>query len=521
MSSTFQDLNIADSTKQALADMQIFIPTEIQAKSIPILLEQDVDFIGLAQTGTGKTAAFGVPLVEKMTSFQKHIGALIIVPTRELCLQITEQLRQIAANQKGLTVTSVYGGAPITNQIKAIKKLPSIVVATPGRLIDLISRKVIKLHTIEYVVLDEADEMLNMGFQEDIDKILAAIKNDRRIWLFSATMPNPIRRIIDTYMIDPTEVSVIGAQRVNKDIEHQYLVIKASDKSLALMAILNNEPDFYGIIFCRTKRLTQELADLLNEYGFASDALHGDMSQAQRERVMAAFRKRKTKLIVATDVAARGIDVDDLTHIVHYNLPDDLSYYTHRSGRTARAGKKGISLALTTRGENRKIQIIQKSLKISIQKIELPSLENIQHKQVKDWAEKLMQIDGSHIPDALIDTALEAFDEIDGVELLTKLIAQLVTKDKSLQLESAQGSNNGDYVKLFVNIGKNDQCSKKELVELLLKNSSLRKKEIGSIDMSRRHAIVRIDQSVAHKTIRQLKGMKMKGRKIQVREDRK
>ena len=329
--SSFQDLNISSDTLKALSGLGIETPTEIQQKTIPILLDDPVDFIGLAQTGTGKTAAFGIPLVELMEPFQKHIGALIIVPTRELCLQVAGQLDKIAQHKKGLTVVPVYGGAPINQQIKLVKKLPSIVVATPGRMIDLINRKAIKVQQVEFVVLDEADEMLNMGFQEDINEILKAIKSDRKIWLFSATMPKPIRKLVKTYMEDPMEISVLGKQQVNQNIIHQFIVIKHTEKVGALMAFLMSEPNFYGIIFCRTKRSAQELSEKLIDFKIPADALHGDMTQKQRERVMDSFRKTRTKIIAATDVAARGIDVDHLTHIIHFNLPDDLASvsYTH------------------------------------------------------------------------------------------------------------------------------------------------------------------------------------------------
>ena len=517
---SFQEFNIADSTLVSLTQMGIIIPTEIQSKTIPILLNHPVDFIGLAQTGTGKTAAYGIPLIEKMESFQQYINALIVVPTRELCLQICDQLTQIAGSKKGLTIVPVYGGSAITKQIKQVKQLPSIVVATPGRLIDLIDRKAIKLHTIEYVILDEADEMLNMGFQEDINKILASIKSDHNVWLFSATMPKAIRKIVDQYMVDPTEVSVIEAQRINKDIDHQFLITQAKNKTISLMALLNHEPNFYGIVFCRTKKLTQELSDLLNDYRFPSEALHGDLSQAQRERVMKNFRAKRTHLIIATDVAARGIDVDDLTHIIHYNLPDDLSYYTHRSGRTARAGKKGISLILATRGDQRKIKLIEKSLKISIRKIELPSIDKIQQAQVINWARGLMEISETHISDELIDAALQEFDEIDGVTLLKKLIAQLLGENGAIRPDS-ESTSLSHYEKMFISLGKNDQLGKQDLIKLLVKNSSLRKSEIGTIDLGRRHSLVQIQKDVYQKTLRQLKGLKHKRKKVQVREDRK
>jgi len=333
----FKALGLSQAVLQALEEMGFKTPTEIQINTIPQLLTEQRDFIGLAQTGTGKTAAFGLPIVEMINPSDNNIQALILSPTRELAQQIAGQLEAFSKYQGKVNMVCVYGGANISNQIKDLRKPTQIVIATPGRLIDLMKRKVISLTNLQYLVLDEADEMLNMGFKDELDTILAQTPGDKHTWLFSATMPSEIRRIIKNYMHDPFEVSVNSKQRVNVNIKHQYTVLKASDKIEAVRRLLDFHPDMYGIAFCRTKRDTQKVAEELNSSGYAAEPLNGDLSQAQRDAVMKRFRAKTLQLLVATDVAARGIDVDDLTHVIHYALPDDAEYYTHRSGRTGRA----------------------------------------------------------------------------------------------------------------------------------------------------------------------------------------
>ena len=355
----FSKLGLSDSTVEVLDQLGYETPTEIQSQAIPLLLSKaSSDFIGLAQTGTGKTAAFGLPLIELVDTEDKKTQALILAPTRELGQQTGQQLKMFASKNKQLNVEVVYGGAAITNQIKALKKPTQIVVATPGRLIDLVKRKAVKLQDIKYVILDEADEMLNMGFKEEIDEILSHVEGEHATWLFSATMPKEIRRIIKKFMSDPVEISVNSDQKSNIDITHQYVVTTTANKLAAIRRFLDIHPEMRGIMFCRTKLTTQELANDLGNLGYGVEALHGDLSQAQRDAVMQRFKARSMQLLIATDVAARGIDVNDLTHVLHQRLPDQLDAYTHRSGRTGRAGKKGISIAFVNPREVGRIKDI-------------------------------------------------------------------------------------------------------------------------------------------------------------------
>lgn len=341
---SFDTLGLSAPILKAIGQLGFDTPTDIQSQAIPQLLQGDSDFIGLAQTGTGKTAAFGLPLLDHLDATDDSVQALILAPTRELGQQIAEQIDLFAKHLKGIKSVAVYGGANITTQISQLKRPRHVVIATPGRLIDLVKRKALKLDQIKYLVLDEADEMLNMGFKDELDTILEFTPDSKKTWLFSATMPREIRRMVKQYMESPFEVSVDPKTTVNANIEHKYAIVKQSDKTEAMGRFLELEPDLYGVVFCRTRRDTQALAEDLLKMGFRADALHGEMSQPQRDRVMNRFKNRDLQVLVATDVAARGIDVNDLTHVFHHSLPSEQAYYTHRSGRTARAGKKGISL---------------------------------------------------------------------------------------------------------------------------------------------------------------------------------
>lgn len=342
---TFEELGLKSEVLKSLKEMGFEAPTPIQQQAIPHLLGDNSDFVGLAQTGTGKTAAFGLPLISKIEENSKNPQGLIICPTRELCLQISKDLEVFAKYVK-INIVAVYGGTDIRRQMTDVKKGVAIVVATPGRLMDLINRKAISLSDVETVVLDEADEMLNMGFKEDIDAILESTPDYKNVWLFSATMPAEVARIAKNYMEDPFEVSIGHKNQSNENIEHIYYVVKEKDRYAAVKRLIDFHPDIYGLIFCRTRQETANVAEKLAKDGYNAEPLHGDLSQAQRDRVMDRFRKKDLQILVATDVAARGIDIDNITHVINYNLPDDIENYTHRSGRTARAGRKGQSLVL-------------------------------------------------------------------------------------------------------------------------------------------------------------------------------
>jgi len=369
----FKDLGMNASLLDAISSLGFIKPTEIQEKAIPVLIEKKTDFIGLAQTGTGKTAAFGLPLLERIDIANIKPQGLIICPTRELCLQITTELEKYAKNMRGLRVVAVYGGADIQRQMRSLQKGAHIVVATPGRIIDHLQRKTINLSGVSVVVLDEADEMLNMGFQEDLDEILKSTPKDKMTWLFSATMPDPIRQISKKYMNHPVEVQAGIANSANENIEHQYFIVNSREKYAALKRIVDFTPDIYGIIFCRTKAETQQVAETLIKDGYNADSLHGDLKQSQRDKVMRAFKSRTLQLLVATDVAARGIDVNNVTHIINLHLPDDMDFYTHRSGRTARAGKTGISMVLIDDREAHKIKQLEKKLRTRFERKKIPT----------------------------------------------------------------------------------------------------------------------------------------------------
>ncbi|MDF1695852.1 MAG: DEAD/DEAH box helicase [Saprospiraceae bacterium] len=428
---TFDQLGLSSEILKALEEIGFETPTEIQQTAISQLLENERDLIGLAQTGTGKTAAFALPLLDLMESEEKFTQAVILAPTRELVQQIAVEMINFSKYKKRINISTVYGGAPISNQIKEIKrKTPHIVVATPGRLIDLIGRRVVNLSDINYLILDEADEMLNMGFQEEIDKILEGTNEDKKTWLFSATMPKEIRKIVDTYMENPIEVKVDQQNITNQNISHKYVLVNRKDKAEAVKRIIDYIPELYAVIFCRTKMDTQDLADDLAKDGYRAEAIHGDLSQSQRDKVMRKFKSGAINIMVATDVAARGIDVNNLTHVIHYTLPDSPSYYTHRSGRTARAGKKGTSLTILIPKDKGKMKQIARKLDIEFEKVLLPKYAELLDKRIEKWTEKLTDSDETEIPSETLAVVLEQLSDIDKDTLVAKLLAQQLKKIK-------------------------------------------------------------------------------------------
>lgn len=420
---TFKELGLEQSLLEAIQKMGFETPTPIQEAVIPLLLGESRDIIALAQTGSGKTATFGLPLIQNISKEHKHPQALILAPTRELCMQITRDMASYAVHVDDFSIVAVYGGASIEEQIQHIRRGVQVVVATPGRLLDLIRRGAIKLSEVHDVVLDEADEMLNMGFVEDIETILAEIPEERHLLLFSATMPKEIRSIVKKFMREPVEVSVGNAQRVNHNIQHLYYVVAADDRYLALKRIADFYPHIYGIIFCKTRRTTQEVAAQLIADGYSADALHGELSQAQRDNVMGRFRNGTIQLLVATDVAARGLDVDSLTHVIHYGLPAEVESYTHRSGRTARAGKKGISIAICHAREQGQIRRIEEQTGIKMERAMLPTAEMICEKQLGQFVYRMEHT----VPDLdaiapYMDSVVKRLSWLDSDELLQRLV---------------------------------------------------------------------------------------------------
>lgn len=425
---SFKKLGLSEPVLKAIKDLGFEKPSEIQEQSIPQLLIGEQDFIGLAQTGTGKTAAFGLPLLERIDPNNNKTQALILAPTRELGKQIAEQLALYSKYLQKVNVLPVYGGAAISGQIKDLRKPQHVIIATPGRLIDLIKRKVVKLDSLRYLILDEADEMLNMGFKEDIDKILSYAPQKKLTWLFSATMPPEIKRIVSKYMKNPSEVKVNSKNEVNSDIEHKFTLVDQSDKTKALMRFLDIYPNMRGLVFCRTKRNTQKLAEELYKRNYKADSLHGDLSQSQRDRVMKRFKNHELHILVATDVAARGIDVNDLTHVFHFTLPDDVPYYTHRSGRTARAGKKGTSIAFINNREGNRISQLSKKLDISFEKIQIPDGSDITEKRIQKWCETILEKQPKKVDEKILAKALTNFGNLTKEELLAKLISMELEK---------------------------------------------------------------------------------------------
>lgn len=525
----FHALGLSSSILEVLEKLGYERPTDIQQKAIPILLQEDpTDFIGIAQTGTGKTAAFGLPLIDLIDSSSNDVQAVIMSPTRELGQQTAKQIIDFSSNNKSLNVAVVYGGANIVTQIKALKKPTQIIVATPGRLMDLIQRKAVSLEHVRYVVLDEADEMLNMGFKEAIDDILAYTPFERVTWLFSATMPSEIRRIIKKYMQHPKEVTINASEKSNKDITHQYVMTKSAHKLPALIRFLDMQPDMRGIMFCRTKRETQQIADELIQRGYGVEALHGDLSQGQRDAVMKRFKSRAMPLLIATDVAARGIDVNDLTHVFHHTLPDQLESYTHRSGRTGRAGNKGVSLAFINPREGRKIADLENKIKVKFQRIEVPTKEALTSIRLQNWANFIQNIKVDAQADLLATQVEKQFAGLSKDDLIKRLITtqldHLSTQtDEPADLNEGQNTarvqTSENMHRYFVNIGTMDGVTKGDLIHFLSDISGIKRNAFGEVSMQKSHSYFLVDREKVKQLNKSFEGVEIEGRSIRVNRD--
>ena len=527
----FSKLGLSQTVVSVLDELGFENPTPVQEKAIPILLTKDpVDFIGLAQTGTGKTAAFGLPLLDLINPENSATQALIMAPTRELSMQTAQQLVNFSRNHKSINVEVVYGGANIVGQIKALKKAVQIVVATPGRLLDLIKRKAIQLEEVKYVVLDEADEMLNMGFQEDIDSILSHTPEHRVTWLFSATMPDEIRKITKKYMGKPVEVSVNREEKSNKDISHKYVMTKTANKFSALKRFLDIMPEMRGIMFCRTKRETQEIADKLGNLGYGVEALHGDLTQGQRETVMKRFKARSMQLLIATDVAARGIDVNDLTHVLHHTLPDQLESYTHRSGRTGRAGKKGISLAFINPRENSKIKFLEKKINISFEKTEVPSVTELKSSRINHWANLIINAKVEEVAYDILGELHAKFAHLSKDDLLKRLITTQLDHLSDLKDEEDLNETDGGsgrrqynskegYTRYFINLGSIDGLTKEDLIHILSDVSRISRKHFGDLSLQKNCAFFDVETGKDRNLTNSFKDIELDGRDIRVNRD--
>ncbi len=534
----FTELGLSAPLLKALTEMGIETPTPIQEQAIPILTGEQRNFIGLAQTGTGKTAAFGLPLLEVLDADKRHTQALILAPTRELGQQIAQQLQLYAKYMSAIRIQVVYGGASIMEQIRALKNTPHIIIATPGRLMDLMSRKALSIKDISHVILDEADEMLNMGFKEDIDEILSHTPEDKVTWLFSATMPRDIRRIVSKYMPEAAEIAVNKGGEMNKNIKHQYVVVREGDKTEALKRFIEVSEDMRGIVFCRTKIITQQLAEDLKKYDIKAEPLHGDLSQSQRDQVMKRFKAGGLKILIATDVAARGIDVNDLTHVFHHSLPDSFAFYTHRSGRTARAGKDGDSIAFVSGGEVRKIKMLERELKMTFEKITIPSASGIGLIKITQWAEKVLAAKpvASKVPE-IEAKVKELFAELEKEELVEKLIAiemkKLSFDSRDLNEGGSRGERGGDRdrdrgergsdrrssngkTRFFINIGDMDRIDERELVEMVSMQTRLSTEDISVDKIEDKHSYFEITEQHAEKVMDDFKGFTFRGRDIRV-----
>lgn len=546
---TFEELGLEARLVQATSELGFVNPTAIQEKAIPVLLSGTKDLIGLAQTGTGKTAAFGLPLLQLINAEARHPQALVVCPTRELCLQIVNEIELFKKHIRGVYVTAVYGGASIGTQIRELKRGIQIVVATPGRLIDLIERKAINLEQIEYVILDEADEMLNMGFQDDIEFILQNTPKRESTWLFSATMPPEIRKVSKRYMKEPVELTVGKVNTANKNIDHQYYVTSAHHRYETLKRLIDFNPGIYGIIFTRTKADAQEIAEKLTREGYDIDALHGDLTQVQRDKVMAQFRDKSLQLLIATDVAARGIDVKEITHVINYELPDDVEVYTHRSGRTGRAGNTGICLSIVHSRELYKLRQIEKIVQSPFHKVEIPSGKDVCRKQFFFFMDKLLQTDISHGDyETYVPMLEEKFADISKEEVLKRVAAMefdrflkyyenagdLNVREEKRDRRDQQGRDqsrrrderggrrdyggSGEYTRLFVNLGTKDGFYKASFLQFILDMSDLRKDVLGRIDMKEMNSWIEVDKKAANQMIRAIDGKNFKGRRIRMNE---
>jgi ATP-dependent RNA helicase DeaD len=539
---TFSELGLRSQVVKAVTDMGFEQPTPIQEQAIPHLLKSSSDFVGLAQTGTGKTAAFGLPLINRITDFHKNPMGLIICPTRELCLQITNDLKDYSKYEKAVSITAVYGGTDIRKQMKDIKNGTSIIVATPGRLVDLINRKAIQLNEVECVILDEADEMLNMGFKEDLDYILQKTPDTKSTWLFSATMPKEVAHIAKNYMTDPLEVTVGTKNQSNENIDHIYFAIKERDRYAALKRLIDYNPNIFGLIFCRTRRETQQVAEKLGKDGYNAEALHGDLSQAQRDRVMNMFRGRSIQLLVATDVAARGIDVDDITHVINYNLPDEVENYTHRSGRTARAGRKGESLVLINTKEKYKIKQIEKKINQQFIFAEIPRAEEICGIQLQSMIGKVKEI---HVKEddiaPFIPSILEDFADLSKEEVIKKFVSSEFNRfldyykkasDLNAKLSDREdapasgGRNNRNRredtnenkTRFFVSLGEKDGLNPGGLLRVICDATGLKSDTIGRIDIMPAFSFFDADKSDKDTILNKLNGADFEGKRMNIEE---
>ena len=524
----FQTLGLEAHLLQAITDLGFETPSEVQEKTIPTLLSEECDLVALAQTGTGKTAAFGFPMLQKINIESRTTQGLILSPTRELCLQITNEIKLYGKYCKGLNVTAIYGGASITDQAKNVKRGAQIIVATPGRMKDMINRRLVDISKIDYAVLDEADEMLNMGFFEDIKSILSHTPEEKSTWLFSATMPKEVSIIAKKFMSNPTEITVGHKNIGSKNVSHEFYLVGSRDRYPALKRLADANPNIFAVIFCRTKRDTQKVAEKLIEDGYNAGALHGDLSQNQRDLVMKSFRNKQIQMLVATDVAARGIDVDDITHVINYQLPDEIETYTHRSGRTGRAGKTGLSMVIITKSEQRKIKSIEKMIQKQFVKKEIPQGMEICEVQLKALAHKIHETEINHKIDNYLDEINALFENASKEDLIKKFFSVEFTRfynyyDKAKNLNAPKGNVNfseknetDNSARFFINIGKKDGYDWMRLKDFLRDSLELGQDAVFKVDVKDSFSFFNTETVHMPKVLEFFSDFKQNGRYINV-----
>lgn len=528
--STFKTLGLGEALLKAVDAMGFVEPSEVQAKAIPILLEKDTDIVALAQTGTGKTAAFGFPLIEKIDPTSKKTQGLILSPTRELCLQIAQEIKNYSKFIPKLNSVAVYGGASIHDQARDIKRGAQIIVATPGRMQDMINRGMIDISQIGYCVLDEADEMLNMGFYEDITAILSHTPDEKSTWLFSATMPREVATIAKKFMSSPVEITVGSKNSSNKNVKHEYYVVSARDRYPALKRLADANPSIFAVIFCRTKRDTQAIAEKLIEDGYSAAAIHGDLSQNQRDMVMKSFRNRQIQMLVATDVAARGIDVNDITHVINYQLPDENETYNHRSGRTGRAGKDGTSIVITTKSDVRKIKSLERTLQTTFELKTVPTGAEICKTQLFNLVEKIEKTEINEDVSEYLPEINEHLGHLTKDELIQKLITVEFTRfhnyyKKSRDIQpidpngkggDREGGRGGNGTRYFINVGEKDGYDWMSLKDFLKDTLNLGRDAVNRVDVKDNFSFFNTEDEHKEAVLTTFEDFSLEGRKVNI-----
>ncbi|MDG1715350.1 DEAD/DEAH box helicase [Lacinutrix sp.] len=532
--STFQELGLNEDLLKGITDLGFETPSEVQEKAIPILLNEEKDLVALAQTGTGKTAAFGFPMLQKIDIDSRTTQGLILSPTRELCLQIANEMKAYGKYCKGLNVVAIYGGSSITDQAREVKRGAQVIVATPGRMKDMISRRLVDITKIQYAVLDEADEMLNMGFKEDITDILSGTPEDKNTWLFSATMPKEVATIAKKFMKSPQEITVGHKNESTDTVSHEYYLVNARDRYQALKRLADANPDIFSVIFCRTKRDTQKVAEQLIEDGYSAGALHGDLSQNQRDIVMKQFRSQQIQMLVATDVAARGIDVDDITHVINYQLSDEIETYTHRSGRTGRAGKTGVSMVIVSKSEVRRLKSIERIINKKFELKEIPNGMEICEVQLMSLANKIHNTEINHEIDKYLEDINALFEDTSKDELIKKFFSVEFTRffnyyQKSKNLNVVAGDTNresrepsGNAARYFINVGEKDGFDWMKLKDFLKEVLDLGRDDVFKVDCKETFSFFNTEKEHQEKVLAFFTDFKHEGRfvNVEITEDK-